>query len=131
MLRPVNHVNGQQWQFMKFLENLSDDAALKELGGRCAQYRLNRNQTQEALAKEAGVSLRTLHRVEHGHSTQASNLIRILRALGLLGNLEALIPEPAISPIQQVKMHGKRRRRASSKSDKPEQKAPWSWGDEE
>lgn len=116
---------------MKFLENLSDDATLIELGGRIARYRLNRNQTQEALAKEAGVSPRTLHRVEHGHSTQDSNLIRILRALGLLGNLEALIPEPAISPIQQVKMHGKRRRRASSKSDKPEQKAPWSWGDEE
>ena len=123
--------NGQKWHFMNFLENLSDGATLKELGHRIAQYLLNRNQTQEELAKEAGVSMRTLHRVEHGHSTQASSLIRILRALGLLGNLEALIPKPAISPIQQVKMHGKRRKRASSKSDKPEQKTPWSWGDEE
>lgn len=116
---------------MKFVEDNSDDATLKELGSRIAQYRLNRNQTQDALAREAGVSKRTLHRVEHGRSTQASNLIRILRVLGLLENLEALIPEPAVSPIQQVKMHGKTRKRASSKSAKSEQIAPWSWGDEE
>jgi putative transcriptional regulator len=115
---------------MKFNENNSDDTTLKELGNRIAQYRLNRNWTQDALAAEAGVSKRTIHRVEHGGSTQASNLIRILRALRLLENLEILIPEPAISPIQQAKMQGKKRRRASSKSDKPEQKAPWSWGDD-
>ncbi len=116
---------------MKFIESNSDDATLKELGGRISQHRLNKNWTQEALAVEAGVSKRTIHRVEHGHSTQASNLIRILRALHLLENLEVLIPEPAISPIQQAKMQGKKRRRASSKTDKPEQKTPWSWGDDE
>ncbi len=116
---------------MNFLEDMSDDAMLKELGSRIAQYRLNRNLTQDALAREAGVSKRTIHRVEHGHSIQASNLIRILRALHLLGNLEALIPEPAISPIQQIKMQGKSRKRASSITDKPEQKELWSWSDEE
>lgn len=116
---------------MKFFEDISDDATLKELGSRIARYRLNRNLTQDALAREAGVSKRTVHRIEHGRSTQASNLIRVLRALRLLQNLEALIPEPAISPIQQVKMRGKMRRRASSSSDKPGQKTPWSWGHEE
>jgi putative transcriptional regulator len=116
---------------MNFSGDGSDNAMLEELGNRIAQYRLNQNQTQDALAKEAGVSKRTLHRIEHGHSTQTSNLIRVLRALGLLENLEVLIPKPAVSPIQQVKMHGKKRKRASSKPDKPEQKAPWSWGDEE
>ncbi len=116
---------------MKFHDDISDDATLEELGNRMAQYRLNRNLTQGALAKEAGVSKRTLHRVEHGESTHVINTIRILRALHLLGNLEALIPEPAISPIQQVKMQGKERKRASSRSEKPEKNAPWSWGDEE
>lgn len=115
---------------MIFSENISDNAALEELGARIARYRLNRNWTQDALAKEAGVSKRTINRIEHGHSTQAANLIRILRALGLLENLEALIPEPAISPIQQVKMHGKKRKRASSRPDKSEPKTPWSWEDE-
>jgi len=116
---------------MKFDNDISDDATLKELGRRIAQYRLNRNLTQDALANEAGVSKRTVLRVEHGDSTQASNLFRILRALNLLGNLEALIPEPAISPIQQAKMHGKKRKRASSKSKAAEPQEPWTWGDEE
>lgn len=115
---------------MKFIESNSDDATLIELGSRIARYRLNRNLTQDALAKEAGVSKRTIHRVEHGHSTQASNLIRILRALQLLKNFEVLIPEPALSPIQQAKMHGKMRKRASSNSDKSGPNAPWSWGDD-
>lgn len=121
----------QKCRLMKFVEDNSDDATLKELGRRIAQYRLNRNQTQDALAQEAGVSKRTIHRLEHGHSIQASNLIRILRILRLLENLEALIPEPAVSPIQQVKMHGKKRKRASSKSGKTQKKEPWSWGSEE
>jgi transcriptional regulator with XRE-family HTH domain len=86
--------------------------------------------TQAALAKEAGLSARTINRLEHGHSTQLSNLIRILRGLGLLGNMGALIPEPAISPMQQMKLHGKKRQRASSatEQDTPE---VWSWGEDE
>lgn len=113
---------------MKFTKDISDSAALKELGGRIAQYRLNRNLTQAALAKEAGVSQRTLIRVEHGESTQTSNLIRILRVLHILENFESLIPEPAISPIQQLKLHGKSRKRASP-GHKSGSKKPWSWGD--
>ena len=116
---------------MRFVEDNSDDTTLKELGRRFAQYRLNRNWTQDALATEAGVSKRTIHRIEHGDPNQASNLIRVLRALQLLENLEVLIPEPAISPIQQVKMQSKKRRRASSKSDQLETKMPWSWNDDE
>ena len=83
------------------------------------------------LAKEAGISQRTVHRIEHGHSIQASNLIRILRALRLLENLEALVPAPTASPIQQLKFHGKKRQRASSSSNAPKPKTPWSWRDEE
>ena len=116
---------------MTFSNDNSDDATLKELGSRIARYRLNRNLPQLSLAREAGVSVRTVHRIEHGQSTQASNLIRVLRALGLLENLETLVPEPAISPIQRLKMHGERRSRASSGSDKLVRKVPWSWGDEE
>lgn len=116
---------------MKFLEDASDEATLRELGSRVSRCRLNKNWTQSALAKAAGVSQRTVHRVEHGHSTQTSNLIRILRALDLLRNLEAFIPEPAISPMQQIKLNRKTRRRASTRSDTSKPKEPWSWGDEE
>jgi putative transcriptional regulator len=112
---------------MKITQDNSDSATLDELGTRLARYRLNRNQTQAALAEESGVSLRTIIRIEQGKSVQLTSIIRVLRALNLLENLEALVPQPPVSPIQQVKMHGKRRQRASSPSEKPNQKQPWSW----
>jgi putative transcriptional regulator len=112
------------------INNSSDDVLLQQLGERLLQYRLNRNMTQAALAKEAGVSGRTINRVEHGHSTQLSNLIRLLRALGLLENMDALVPEPAMSPMQQLKLQGKNRKRASSTAKEEESEA-WSWGDDE
>lgn len=116
---------------MKFINNHSDEAILQEVGRRIAQYRLNQNKTQSTLAQEAGVSNRTITRVEHGHSIQASSLIRILRALQLVENLEALIPETAVSPVQQIKMQGKKRQRASSTSAQRVNKTPWSWRDDE
>jgi len=117
---------------MKLNHNFSDDAILIEIGRRIAQHRLNLNKTQSALAFDAGVSSRTMSRIEHGESVQGSSLIRILRALNLIDNLDALIPAPVISPLQQLKMHGKQRQRASSKSNTlHENKGPWVWGDNE
>jgi transcriptional regulator with XRE-family HTH domain len=111
---------------MDIENDMSDSAALEALGQRIARYRLNRNMTQAALAREAGVSLPTVQRLEGGHSTQATNLIRVLRALQLLDNLDSLVPEPAISPLQQARMQGKTRQRASSpRSRQPA--TPWTW----
>ena len=108
----------------------SDQAALRTLGRRLARHRLNRNLTQANLAAQAGVSPLTVQRIEQGRSSQAANLVRVLRALGLLDNLDALVPEPAVSPIQQARMRGRIRQRASSRSGGPEPSAGWSWGDE-
>lgn len=116
---------------MKFTNTLTDEAILQEMGQRIGRYRLNQDKPQAALAQEAGVSLRTLARFEAGESVQASSLIRILRALQLLDNLESLVPAPVSSPIQQYRLQGKQRQRASSTSDKDIQEAPWSWGDDE
>ena len=116
---------------MKLASDNSDSTILKEMGNRIAQYRLNQDKTQAALAQEAGVSNRTITRVENGNSVQASSLIRILRALKLVENLDGLIPEPVASPVQQLKMQGRQRKRASSKSEKPYKEDTWSWGNEE
>ena len=116
---------------MRLSSRASDHAALQALGRRLARHRLNRNLTQAALAAQAGVSTLTVQRIEQGRSSQAANLIRILRALGLLDNLDALVPEPPVSPIQQAWMGGRIRRRASSRSGQPEPPADWSWGDEQ
>ena len=116
---------------MEIGNHLSGDATLQELGSRIALHRLNRNLTQAQLAKEAGVSLSTVTRMESGSSSQISNLVRVLRALDLLENLNLLIPQPAVSPIQQLKLEGRARKRARpAKEPKTEEAAPWSWDED-
>lgn len=106
----------------------TDETALAEIGLRLARFRLNRNLTQSQLAEEAGVSLSTVNRLEAGNSSQLTNLIRILRALELLDQLDKLVPIEVQSPIQQLKLEGKSRRRASRKRG-TSAKSEWSWED--
>ena len=109
---------------------MTDEAVLAELGDRFSRLRLQRNLTQAQLAREAGVSKRTLIRLESGESIQVTNLIRVVRALGLLGNLDAFVPPPLSSPIAQLRSQRQERRRASpgvTKSGPPPQ---WTWGDD-
>lgn len=108
----------------------TDDALLGELGQRLARYRLDRNLTQAELAREAGVSRRTVERIEAGESAQLASLIRVLRALELIDNFDALVPKPLASPIEQLKLRGKERRRASSKTRPSGSADDWTWGDE-
>lgn len=107
----------------------SDDTVIKEIGARLQQMRLDRNLIRTDLAEQAGVSRSTIERVESGESVQLVNLIRICRALGILTQFEAVFPTPTPSPIEQLKLHGNRRRRASKKrSDAP---GTWEWGESE
>ena len=114
---------------MKIDGLLTDDAILAELGGRFAQRRLELQLTQEMLADQAGVSKRTVERVEAGSTTQISTMIRMLRVLGLLDRLETLVPEAGLRPMDLLKLKGKARKRASGKR-KPTGEVPWKWGDE-
>jgi putative transcriptional regulator len=115
---------------MAILIGATDERVLMELGERLARHRLNQNLTQGQLAREAGVSKRTVVRLENGQSGQLTNLLRVLRALGLLGNLDALVPGPLASPIEALKAKRKERRRASPGGKKPKTNLPWTWGDE-
>lgn len=113
---------------MKITKAVGDAAALKELGARLARHRLNQGLSQEALAEEAGVSRNPVLRAERGESVQLTSLVRILRTLGLLDNLEAAIPEPGVSPMDLLKLRGKQRQRAPRRqAARP--KRPWTWKD--
>lgn len=111
----------------------SDHATLKMLGERLAGHRLRRNLTQDRLAGMAGVSRVTLARMEAGHPMQVVNLLRVLRALDMLGSIEALVPDPAISPVDIFKREraagrraGPKRRRARiAKADTKRVAEPW------
>ncbi|MEI6651698.1 MAG: helix-turn-helix domain-containing protein [Chlorobiaceae bacterium] len=108
---------------------MTNEAILAELGKRFAQHRLELQLTQGLLAEQAGVSKRTVERVEAGATTQISSMIRILRVLGLMDRLETLVPEAEPRPMDLLKLKGKMRKRASGKK-KPTDEIPWKWGDE-
>jgi DNA-binding XRE family transcriptional regulator len=114
---------------MKIEGLLTDEAILAELAGRLVQRRLELQLTQEMLAEQAGVSKRTVERVEAGATTQMSTMIRILRVLDLLDRLESLVPEAGLRPMDLLKLKGKERKRASGKRKKTDE-MPWKWGDE-
>ena len=102
-----------------------EDALCKQL----ENIRLARNFTQAQLAKEAGVALKTIGNLEKGRGVSLDTFIRILMALGLQNNLQALLPDPTVRPIERVNHGGVERKRARpGKSDV--EKSRWSWGDE-
>lgn len=95
----------------------TDDEILKELGGRLRSYRLQMNLTQAELAIRAGVSRTTIRDAELGRDSQLSTLVKLLRGLGRLGDLDAFLPAPSVSPIQLMKRQGKPRQRARKPAD--------------
>lgn len=115
---------------MKISKLLADELILTELGERVTHVRLDRQLTQAQLAEQAGVAKRTVERIEAGASAQSSSLIRILRVLGLLPNLDRLVPETGPGPMDQLRRKGKIRKRASSCRDSETSDEPWSWDDD-
>jgi transcriptional regulator with XRE-family HTH domain len=121
---------------MKMTNQSTDEVILNELGARLAHARLERNLTQAQLATQAGISKRTLERLESGHGgMQVASLVRVCRVLGLLEHFELLLPEPTPSPMMQLKQRGRQRRRASGVTPPPfgqvseAPQSPWTWGD--
>jgi len=107
----------------------TDEVILNELGGRLARARLEKNLTQAQLAQQAGVSKRTVERLESGAvATQLSGFIRVCRVLGLVERLDLLVPETAPSPLVQLKLHGRKRQRASTAKDSGQPRQKWEWG---
>jgi transcriptional regulator with XRE-family HTH domain len=117
---------------MRISPDLSDEAVLRELGERLASARLARDLTQAAVAEEAGVSKRTIERLESGQvASRLSAFVRVCRVLGLLERLDALVPPPSLSPVDQLKLAGHRRQRASGSRVPARSSAKrWVWGDE-
>lgn len=119
---------------MRIETQLTDEAVLRELGERLAGLRLSRDLTQRQLGERAGVARTAIQRIEAGEPVTTTNLVRVLRALGALDTLDRLIPPAAPSPIAELKLRGRQRRRASgahgSTGATPDLRGPWKWGDE-
>lgn len=97
---------------------------------RIESIRLSRNITQEQLADEAGVSIRTIGRLEKGQGVSMNTFIRVMIALRIQQNLETLLPDPTVRPIERIGLDAGERKRARPTKSKNELPT-WSWGDEE
>jgi transcriptional regulator with XRE-family HTH domain len=120
---------------MKVTPEISDAAILQEIGSRLLRRRIDANLTQAQLAEEAGISKRTLERIESGQGTDFVMLIRVLRALKLTDGLESLVADLPQSPIVLLKKQGRERKRVGhprgrDNSTRPGKPAgPWKWGE--
>ena len=99
------------------------------LCSRLEAIRLSKNISQNELAENAGLSRRTISRMENGQGVSFDTFIRVMRALDLTDHLEALLPDHGILPIERVKERRRPRVRASRASKKEnETKDKWVWG---
>jgi transcriptional regulator with XRE-family HTH domain len=120
---------------MRIVSDLTDMAVLREIGDRLERRRIDAGLTQAELAEEAGISKRTVERIEAGHSTDFVLLLRALRVLKLFETLDQLVPDLPQSPLILVKSRGRARRRVGH-SRRPadgiapaKPATPWKWRD--
>ncbi len=95
------------------LYSMSDKAILEEMASRLQRRRLEKNISQEALASDAGLNRATVRQVEQGGSCSLLSLIKLLRVLDCLDELEHFLPSQQFSPLQAAKTKHKQRLRAS------------------
>lgn len=82
------------------LKELSNSEIISLLGQRFKRYRLNLRYTQKELADRTGISVPTIQKFEAGNANNitAGNLMTLLRSVGLIENIDVLIPEQPESP---------------------------------
>ena len=118
---------------MRITSELTDLAVLHEIGDRLERRRIDAGLTQAQLAEEAGVSKRTVERIEAGHSTDFVMMVRVLRVLQLLEALEQSVPDLPQSPLLLLKGRGRARkrvrhsRRPTDGTAAPRPALPWKW----
>ena len=96
---------------------LSDTAILEKLGARMKACRISGGLKQQELAGESGVGVSTIAKIESGQSVAFSLLVSVMRTLGLLENLDLLVPEQKPSPMELLKTQGKKVKRVRTKKN--------------
>jgi transcriptional regulator with XRE-family HTH domain len=97
---------------MPMIRNTSTgDEIAAEIGTRLRAKRMERNLTIEDLAKRAGVGRNQVVTIETGRDVRVSTLVKVMRALSIVSNLEAAFPDvlPSSASLNQ---RGEVRKRA-------------------
>ncbi len=102
---------------MKITNSMTNQMVLKEIGTRLQKYRLDMNMKQSELSKKSGVSVATIRRLESGEDVGLGKVVSVLLAMGLSSNLDCIIPEETVNPIDVSRL-GHTRKRAVKKGKK-------------
>ena len=131
------------------MSNYTSSKHIVILGEQLERNRLLQNIPQTKLAQQAGISARTLRRLESGEGGSMDSFIRVLIALNLDSNLSVLIPDSTVRPMERTRPAKIERLRASRSKKLPDKttlgkstnkqkttsqargKSSWVWGDEE
>ncbi len=72
---------------------LTDSENMSEFGARLRSRRLERNLTTEMLAEKTGLNRKTIMELEAGRDVRLSTVIKVFRAMHLLGILNTTLPD--------------------------------------
>ena len=90
---------------------LTDIENMGELGARLRARRLERNLTTDMLAEKTGLNRKTIMDLEAGRDVRLSTVIKVFRAMHLLGALNASLPD-TLPGSQALSVRGQPRLRA-------------------
>jgi transcriptional regulator with XRE-family HTH domain len=89
-------------------QTASPQQSIIELGRQLEQLRLSKNLSQSVAASEAGVSRRTITRMEAGETVSLDTFVRVLKVYDVADRLATLFPASNVRPIERVKLEGNR-----------------------
>src|SRR4029077_4863304 len=126
-----HHLNRPYRRVMRITSELTDKAVLHEIGDRLERRRIDAELTQAQLAEEAGISKRTVERIEAGHSVDFFMFLRVVGVLKLLEALDQLVSDLPQSPLVLLRGRGRARKRVGHSrrppdgTAAPKPAAPW------
>jgi len=112
---------------MNITNELPDSAVLSEIGERISANRIAARMTQEELARRAGVSKRSVERLEKGEGgVRLQIVIAVARALRHLDGLNMFIPAVRMTPYDLSKNKGASVKRVRARKQPLH---PFKWGE--
>lgn len=112
-------------------KRISSEAIERDICKKLERIRLLKNISQAKLAEAAGISRRTISRMENGGGISLDTFIRVMQVLNLTDHLTAMLPNSEIRPIERVGRKGKSERKNASSPRTPKKAKKWEWGNEE
>jgi len=95
---------------------MSNSEIIAELGRTYKKYRLALNLSQEAVAKQTGLSTKTIGKFETGKAKNLTmqGFLSLMRAIGMLEGVGTILPDIPLPPKVLERIAKKERKRASN-----------------